>query len=205
MSDTFQLPDLDYDYDALEPFIDAQTMELHHSKHHAGYTAKLNAAIDGVDEAAGKTIEELLSDIGALPRDIRQAVANNGGGYYNHMLFWKMMTPGGSALTDDVLTSAIEETFGGMDGLKEQFTDKASTVFGSGWAWLCKNSEGKLELKRSSFQNNPIMKDEGYKVVLGLDVWEHAYYLKYQNRRPEYIENWWNVVNWQEVARLFNE
>lgn len=194
----FQLPDLPYAYDALEPFIDAQTMEIHHSKHHAGYTNNLSTAIEG-HGLEGKTIEDILTNLDSLPESIRMAVRNNGGGYYNHSLFWESMKPDSKGVPSEVET-AINATFGNVDKFKQDFSAKATGVFGSGWAWLVMNSDGSLEIKRKSFQNNPIMEDASVKVLLGIDVWEHAYYLKYQNRRPEYIENWWKVVNWEKVA-----
>ncbi len=194
----FELPQLNYAYDALEPHIDARTMEIHHTKHHAAYTAKLNAAVEGT-ELEGKSIEDLLahhSDNGAI--------RNNGGGFWNHNLFWETMAPNaGGAPTGD-LAAAMDASFGSFDAFKEQFDAAAATRFGSGWAWLCVN-DGKLEICSSANQDNPLMPGVGCggHPILGLDVWEHAYYLNYQNRRPDYINAFWNVVNWTVVAEKF--
>ncbi len=191
----FELPALPYAYDALEPHIDARTMEIHHGKHHAGYTSKLNAALEGSD-AAGKDIISLLMGLDMN----NKAVRNNGGGFYNHSLFWSVMSPnGGGAPTGD-LAAAIDADFGSLDGLKEQFNTAAKTRFGSGWAWLCVK-DGKLEVCSSANQDNPLMPGIGCggTPIMGLDVWEHAYYLNYQNRRPDYVSAFWNVVNWEEV------
>ncbi len=193
----FELPKLDYAYDALEPNIDARTMEIHHTKHHAGYTNNLNAAIEGTD-LAGKSIEEILASISKHPA----AVRNNGGGFYNHSLFWKVMGPNGGGKPKGDVMQAIEKNFGSFDQFKENFNKAAATRFGSGWAWLVKQDGGKLVVTSSPNQDNPLMDLSEVKgtPILGLDVWEHAYYLKYQNRRPEYIDAFWNVVNWDEVA-----
>lgn len=196
----FELPNLPYAHDALEPHIDAQTMEIHHGKHHAGYVSKLNAAIEGTD-IAGKTIEELCknhSDIGA--------VRNNGGGHFNHSLFWTIMKPGGSN-PEGAIASAIDRDFGSFESFKDQFANAAATRFGSGWAWLCVVDGGKLEVCSSANQDNPLMPGVGCggTPILGLDVWEHAYYLKYQNRRPDYITAFFNVINWDEVNRRYSE
>ena len=194
----FELPELGYAYDALEPHMDARTMEIHHSKHHAGYTAKLNDAIAGT-EMEGKSIEELLAN-----HSDHAAVRNNGGGYYNHCLFWEVMSPtGGGAPTGD-LAAAIDAAFGSLDGLKEKFNAAAATRFGSGWAWLCVNN-GVLEVCSSANQDNTLMPGVGCggHPIMGLDVWEHAYYLNYQNRRPDYINAFWNVVNWEAVAAKY--
>lgn len=201
----FKQEELEYDFDALEPHIDAQTMELHYSKHHAGYTAKLNSALENQPDLLDMDIEELLKDLSVVSEENRQAVTNNGGGYYNHLLFWKMMSPNGGELKDGELKQAIESNFGSVESFKEKFSAKAGTVFGSGWVWLIQKGDGSLAIKRNSFQNNPIMQDSNIKVLLGLDVWEHAYYLKYQNRRPEYITSWWNTVNWDYVESRIKE
>lgn len=198
----FELPELDYEYGALEPHIDAKTMEIHYSKHHAGYVSKLNAALEGQEELAGKSIEELLGGIEEVPEGIRQAVINNGGGHANHSLFWKVMSAKGGGVPKGELAQAIEKEFGGFEKFRERFSEKAKTLFGSGWVFLVV-ANGKLMCKRHSFQNSPLM--NGNVPILGLDVWEHAYYLKYQNLRPDYIEAWWNVVNWEEVERRYKE
>jgi len=196
----FELPKLDYAYDALEPYIDARTMEIHHTKHHGGYTSKLNAAIEGSD-LDGKSIEELLANVSRHST----AVRNNGGGYYNHNLFWKVMAPNAGGKPEGELLAAIEKEFGSFDQFKETFNNAAATRFGSGWAWLVKQNNGKLVVGSTPNQDNPLMDVSELKgtPILGLDVWEHAYYLKYQNKRPEYIDAFWNVVNWDEVARRF--
>jgi superoxide dismutase, Fe-Mn family len=190
----FQLPDLGYAFDALEPHIDAKTMEIHHDKHHAAYVAKLNDAIAAVPEWQDKPIEEILKYVESLPSDIRPAVRNNGGGHYNHTLFWETMKPGGSK----DIPQAVTKTFGSADDFKTKFTEAAVGQFGSGWAWLVKNGDS-LEIMSTANQETPLK--DGKTPVLGLDVWEHAYYLKYQNKRPDYIAAWWNVVNWDTVAR----
>ncbi len=196
----FELPKLDYAYDALEPHIDARTMEIHHTKHHAGYTNNLNAALKDTD-LSGASIEQLLSTISKHP----VAVRNNGGGFFNHQLFWKVMGPKGGGKPQGELLQAIEKNFGSFDQFKEKFNQAAATRFGSGWAWLVKQDNQKLVISSTPNQDNPLMDLAEVKgtPILGLDVWEHAYYLKYQNRRPEYIGAFWNVVNWDEVtARL---
>ena len=193
----FELPKLKYAYDALEPHIDARTMEIHHGKHHAGYTAKLNAAIEGTD-LEGKTIEEILQNC-----EGNNAVRNNGGGYYNHCLFWEVMSPNGGGTPTGDLAAAIDAAFGSFEAFKDQFSNAAATQFGSGWAWLCVK-DGKLEVCSTPNQDNPIMGHGcGGTPILGLDVWEHAYYLNYQNRRPDYINAFFNVVNWEEVTKRF--
>ncbi len=189
----FTLPELEYEYGALGPVISADTMQLHHSKHHQAYVDKLNAALEKVPETQGKTIEEILIDVDSLPEDVRNAVRNNGGGHYNHTLFWKVMTPSGSQPTTELL-GKINEEYGDFDTFKNNFKQAALGVFGSGWVWLLPD----LSIEVSSQQDSPIMK--GISPILGLDVWEHAYYLDYQNRRPEYVDAWWGVVNWQAVA-----
>ncbi len=193
----FELPELGYAFDALEPYIDAKTMEIHHDKHHAAYVTKLNDAIANVPEWQNKHIEEILKYIESLPNDIRTAVRNNGGGHYNHSLFWESMKPGGSKEIPGVVVKA----FGSGDDFKAKFTVAAVGQFGSGWAWLVKDGD-KLEIMSTPNQETPLK--DSKTPVLGLDVWEHAYYLKYQNRRPEYIENWWNVVNWDVVTSRLN-
>lgn len=193
---SFELSQLPYAYDALEPHIDARTMEIHHSKHHAGYTAKLNAAIEGSD-LEGHSIEEILSG------ELSPAVRNNGGGFYNHCLFWTVMSPNGGGEPSGDLADAINEAFGSFDEFKTAFSNAAATQFGSGWAWLCVKG-GKLNVCSTPNQDNPLMQSGcGGTPILGLDVWEHAYYLNYQNRRPDYIEAFFNVVNWNEVSRRF--
>ncbi len=196
----FELPSLPYGYDALEPHIDARTMEIHHSKHHAGYTNKLNAAVEST-ALARKSIEELLGDLDAVPEGIRTAVRNNGGGFANHRLFWQVMGPNGGGQPSGELASAIDRAFGSFAAFKDQFSSAASSRFGSGWAWLVVESGGGLAVYSTPNQDSPLM--DGKTPILGLDVWEHAYYLKYQNRRPEYIGAWWNVVDWDKVAEFY--
>ena len=194
----FELPNLPYAYDALEPHIDARTMEIHHSKHHAGYTAKLNAAIEGT-EMEGKSIEALLAD-----HSDNGAVRNNGGGFYNHSLFWSVMSPNGGGAPSGDLAAAIESDLGGWDAFKQAFANAAATRFGSGWAWVCVK-DGKLEVCSSANQDNPLMPGVGCggTPIMGLDVWEHAYYLNYQNRRPDYIAAFFNVIDWDAVAQRY--
>lgn len=194
----FSLPKLKYSYDALEPYIDAQTMELHHTKHHQTYTDKLNAALEGHANLQAKDIRELLTNLDELPEDIRSAVRNNGGGYLNHWVFWEIMSPDGGGEPEGKLAEKIREDFGSFEDFKKKMTDAAITRFGSGWAWLVLDN-GKLDVVSTPNQDNPI--SEGKEPLLGIDVWEHAYYLKYQNRRPDYLEAWWNVVNWPGVAQ----
>lgn len=198
---TFELPPLPYAEDALEPHIDARTMSIHHDKHHAAYTNNLNAALEGHAKLAGKSIEKLLSDLDALPESIRTAVRNNGGGYANHNLFWEIMGPNGGGEPTGELAAAIDEAFGGFAAFKEQFAKAAATRFGSGWAWLYVDGNGDLAVGSTPNQDTPLM--EGNTPILGLDVWEHAYYLNYQNRRPDYVSAWWNVVNWDSVAAKY--
>lgn len=195
----FNLPDLKYDYNALEPYIDGRTMEIHHSKHHGGYTSKLNAALEG-SALADQSIEKILAGAGRHGAAIR----NNGGGYYNHKLFWDVMTPNGGGEPQGDLLKAIAQTFGSFEEFRNKFSDAAATRFGSGWAWLVNTTSG-LVVTSSPNQDNPLMDVAEVKgsPILGLDVWEHAYYLKYQNRRPEYIEAFWNVINWTEVSNRF--
>jgi Fe-Mn family superoxide dismutase len=197
---TFELPALPYNYGDLEPSIDAMTMEIHYSKHHNAYVNNLNAALEKHPELAGKSLEELVSDLSGVPEDIRTAVRNNGGGHFNHSLFWTVMGPNGGGEPSGELASAISSTFGDFASFKDTFSKAAATRFGSGWAWLGVK-DGKLAVLSMPNQDVPMM--EGLTPILGIDVWEHAYYLKYQNRRPEYVSNWWNVVNWEEVARRF--
>ncbi|QHI96912.1 superoxide dismutase [Mn] [Xylophilus rhododendri] len=200
----FSLPSLPYAYDALEPHIDAQTMEIHYSKHHQTYVNNLNAAVKDTPYE-GKPIEELVAGVEKLPENLRGPVRNNGGGHYNHSLFWTVMTPGATGKPDGALAKAIDSDLGGLDAFKEAFTKAALTRFGSGWAWLSVTKEGKLAVESSANQDSPLMAGvgSGNTPILGLDVWEHAYYLKYQNRRPEYIAAFYNVVNWPEVARRY--
>jgi Fe-Mn family superoxide dismutase len=197
-----ELPALPYAFDALEPHIDARTMEIHHDKHHAAYVANLNKALDGSSDLQSMSITELLSNLDRVPENIRGAVRNNGGGHFNHSLFWKIMKAGGGGQPAGELGDAITSTFGTFDDLKTKLAQAGATRFGSGWAWLYVK-DGKLEVGSSPNQDSPIM--EGGKPVLGIDVWEHAYYLNYQNRRPDYIAAWWNVVNWDEVAENFGK
>lgn len=198
----FTLPALPYASDALEPYIDKQTMEIHHGKHHGAYVNNLNKALESAPQLAGKTLEELLANNCAIvPENIRTAVRNNAGGHANHSMFWQIMAPKAGGAPSGKIADAIKSAFGGFDAFKEKFNAAAASRFGSGWAWLVKNSSGGLEIISTANQDNPLM--EGKFPVMGLDVWEHAYYLKYQNRRPEYIAAWWNVVNWPEADRRF--
>ena len=194
------LPDLGYDYDALEPHIDARTMEIHHSRHHAAYTANLNAALKSHPGLQDRAVEDLLGNIGDLPEAIRGAVRNNGGGFVNHTLFWRLMTPGGAGAPGGALASAIDEAFGSVDELKSRVNSAAITRFGSGWGWLVATDSG-LAVRSTANQDSPLM--DGQTPILGVDVWEHAYYLRYQNRRPDYLTEWWNTVNWDVVAANF--
>ena len=196
------LPTLNYAYDALEPYIDARTMEIHHTKHHQAYIDKLNAALAGRPELADKPLEALLADLDALPADIRTAVRNHGGGHANHTLFWTVIGPGQGGRPQGDLAAAIDRAFGSFDAFKAQFADAAAGRFGSGWAWLVRDKGGKLSIDSAASQGSPLM--AGKTPLLGLDVWEHAYYLKYQNRRPEYIGAFWNIVNWRQVAANYN-
>jgi len=197
----FQLPDLPYAFDALEPNIDARTMEIHHDKHHAAYTNNLNAAIAGT-ALEGQSIEEILANVSAYSPAIR----NNGGGYYNHNLFWEIMSPNGGGEPTGSVGDAINSAFGSYEEFKKQFSNAAATRFGSGWAWLCTDSAGNLSISSSPNQDNPLMDlaEKKGTPILGLDVWEHAYYLNYQNRRPDYISAFYNVINWEEVARRYS-
>jgi Fe-Mn family superoxide dismutase len=192
-----ELPDLPYGFDALEPHIDARTMEIHHDKHHNGYVTKLNAALEGHADLQGKSVEDLLRGINNVPEDIRTAVRNHGGGHANHTLFWQILAPGGGQEPKAELAEAINGTFGSFNEFKDQFTQAALGRFGSGWAWLVVDGSNKLQLYSTANQDSPLM--EGHTPILGIDVWEHAYYLNYQNRRPDYVDAWWNVVNWDKV------
>ena len=198
----FTLPPLPYAFDALEPSIDKMTMEIHHDKHHGTYVTNLNKALESAPNLAGKSVDDLLADGCAIvPENIRTAVRNNGGGHINHSMFWKIMKPGGGGAPVGKVAQAIASTFGDFDKFKEKFNQAAATRFGSGWAWLVK-SGGKIDIVSTPNQDSPVL--EGKYPVFGLDVWEHAYYLKYQNRRPEYIAAWWNVVNWEEIESRFS-
>jgi Fe-Mn family superoxide dismutase len=197
----FELPPLPYSEDALEPHIDARTMSIHHDKHHAGYTNNLNKALEGHSDLAAKSIEELLGDLESVPANIRTTVRNNGGGYANHTLFWKIMSPDGGGSPSGPLADAISIAFGSFDAFKEEFGKAAANRFGSGWAWLCVGNDGNLTVTSTPNQDTPLM--NGDTPILGLDVWEHAYYLNYQNRRPDYVAAWWNVVDWDAVAKNF--
>lgn len=199
---SFELPKLPYAHDALEPHIDARTMEIHHGKHHKGYTDNLNKAVEG-SNLEGKTIEEILKNLDMN----NKAVRNNGGGYFNHNLFWRVMSPNGGGKPSGDIGKAIDEAFGSYEKFKEKFSEAAKTQFGSGWAWLCVKKGGKLEVASTANQDNPLMPGtgcDGYP-ILGLDVWEHAYYLNYQNRRPDYVSAFWNVINWDEVQKSYDE
>ncbi|MFI4851512.1 MAG: superoxide dismutase [Gimesia chilikensis] len=197
---SYSLPDLPYAYDALEPHIDARTMEIHHTKHHQAYITKANAALEGHSDLASKSIEDLMSDLSAVPEDIRTAIRNNGGGHANHSLFWTVMSPNGGGTPSGELGDDINATFGSFDAFKEQFANAAATRFGSGWAWLSVDG-GKLIVESTPNQDTPL--SEGHTPILGLDVWEHAYYLNYQNKRPDYISAFFNVINWDEVAKRY--
>ena len=197
----FELPPLPYPLDALEPHIDARTMEIHHGKHHNAYTTKLNAALEGQSSLAGKSVEDILRDIKSLPDSIRTAVQNNGGGYANHNLFWQIMCKDGGGTPGGSIGPAINDVFGSFDAFKEKFSNAAATRFGSGWAWMGLDKNGKLHVGSTANQDSPYMNN--HIPILGLDVWEHAYYLNYQNRRPDYVAAWWNVVNWKKVDELY--
>jgi len=197
----FTLPPLPYANDALEPSIDAKTMEIHHDKHHAAYVNNLNAALEKAPELQGKSLDDLLKNLNAVPESVRTAVRNNGGGHWNHSMFWQIMSPNGGGQPTGKLADAIKAAFGDFEKFKEQFNAAGGARFGSGWAWLI-NDGGKLSIVSTPNQDNPIM-DGKAAPLLGLDVWEHAYYLKYQNRRPDYMKAWWDVVNWSEVANRF--
>jgi len=197
----FELPKLPYAYDALEPHIDARTMEIHHTKHHNAYITKLNGAVEKTPELAGKSVEELLSDLNAIPEAVRGVVRNHGGGTFNHNLFWQIMGPKAGGAPGGELAKAIDAAFGSFDAFRDEFTNAATTVFGSGWAWLVRK-DGVLAVVSSANQDSPL--SSGMTPILGIDVWEHAYYLNYQNRRPDYVTAWWNAVNWDAVAEKFS-
>ncbi len=197
----FELPNLPYGFDALEPHIDTATMQIHHGKHHQTYVNNLNAAIEKTPELAGKSLDDLMRGVNEVPEAVRTAVRNNGGGHWNHSMFWKTMAPNSGGHPDGDLGSAIDEAFGGFDKFKEQWGAAGAGRFGSGWVWLV-NDGGKLSITSTPNQDNPLM--EGKSAILGLDVWEHAYYLRYQNKRPDYITAWWNVVSWASVAESFS-
>ncbi|OZS78834.1 superoxide dismutase [Tetzosporium hominis] len=196
----FELPKLPYEYDALEPHIDKETMNIHHTKHHNTYITNVNNALEGHSDLSSKSVEELISNLDAVPEDIRTAVRNNGGGHANHSLFWEILSPNGGGQPTGALAEAIDSKFGSFDAFKEEFAKAATTRFGSGWAWLSV-ANGEVEVSSTPNQDSPLM--EGKTPILGLDVWEHAYYLNYQNRRPDYITSFWNVVNWDEVSKRY--
>ncbi len=196
-----ELPPLPYGYDALEPHIDKQTMTLHHDKHHAAYVNNLNAALEKHPELGSKSAEDLIRDLSAVPEDIRTTVRNNGGGHVNHSMFWKIMKPGGGGEPKGQLADLLRQSFGDFESFKKQFNEAGTKQFGSGWVWLIRARDGKLQVTSTANQDNPM--SQGSFPVMGNDVWEHAYYLKYQNRRPEYLAAWWNVVNWDEVQKRF--
>ena len=203
---TFELPTLNYEFDALEPNIDARTMEIHYTKHHAGYVAKLNAAVKGTD-CEESTLDSLLMNLPDLPENIRTAVRNNGGGHWNHSLFWSIMGPSDESGPSSELAAKIDATFGSLDAMKEQFSGAAGTRFGSGWAWLTVSENGELSISSTANQDNPLMPDIGMRgctPLLAIDVWEHAYYLNYQNRRPDYVNAWWNTINWSRVNEVWS-
>jgi Fe-Mn family superoxide dismutase len=199
----FELPPLPYDYNALEPYIDTQTMQIHHDKHHQAYVTNLNNALQGQDQLASMSVDDLLRNINQVPDSIRTAVRNNAGGHSNHTMFWNIMKPNGGGQPTGDLASAIQQVFGSFDAFKAALNDAGTKRFGSGWAWLVLDSSGKLQVISTANQDSPLM--DGLYPVMGNDVWEHAYYLKYQNRRPEYLNAWWNVVNWDEIARRYQQ
>ena len=199
----FELPPLPYDYSALEPAIDTQTMQLHHDKHHAAYVTNLNNALQGLTQFDGMTVEDVLRRIAEVPENVRMAVRNNGGGHSNHSMFWQIMKPNGGGEPTGALADAITSTFGSFEQFKTTFNDNGVKRFGSGWTWLVIDQQGKLQALSTPNQDSPVM--DGMFPVMGNDVWEHAYYLKYQNRRPEYLGAWWSVVNWDEIARRFQQ
>lgn len=198
---TFKLPDLPYDYNALEPYMDAKTMEIHHDKHHAGYTSKLNKALEAYPDFYEMDIADILADLSKVPEDVRTAVRNNGGGYYHHNLWWPQLGAGKGGTPSGELAKAIDETFGSFDTFQKEFNANAMSVFGSGWAWLTKDSSGKLSVVKTPNQDSPV--SMGLTPILAIDVWEHAYYLKYQNKRNEFVANFWNVVDWDVVGKRF--
>ena len=196
-----ELPPLNYPFDALEPHIDTQTMQIHHDKHHAAYVTNLNKALESAPGLAGKAISEILADLNAVPENIRQAVINNGGGHYNHTMFWEIMGPKGGGAPKGELAKAIDAAFGSYEGLREKINNAGLTRFGSGWAWLARDKAGQLQVLSTANQDCPL--SNGLQPIMGIDVWEHAYYLKYQNRRGDYLSAWWNVVNWDAVAARY--
>jgi superoxide dismutase, Fe-Mn family len=197
----FEVPPLPYDYNALEPYIDEETMHLHHDKHHQAYVTNLNNALQGHADLQSRSAEDLIRNLNSLPQEIQTAVRNNGGGHVNHSMFWQIMGPNAGGEPTGPLAAAINQTFGSFDTFKQQFNDAGTKRFGSGWAWLVGDQNGNLSITSTANQDNPMM--EGAFPIMGNDVWEHAYYLKYQNRRPEYLQAWWNVVNWDEVNKRF--
>lgn len=197
------LPPLPYAFDALEKAIDEQTMQIHHGKHHAAYVNNLNAAVEKHPELADKSAEDLLRDINSVPEDIRTAVRNNAGGHANHSMFWKIMSPNGGGAPTGAIAEVINSNFGGFDSFKEQINDAGAKRFGSGWTWLVRSADGKFQIMSTANQDSPLM--EGHYPIMGNDVWEHAYYLRYQNRRPDYLKSWWEVVNWDEINRRLEE
>lgn len=199
----FEVPPLPYDYTALEPHIDEQTMHLHHDKHHAAYVNNANAALEKHPELQNRSAEDLLRDLTSVPEDIRTAIRNNAGGHVNHSMFWAIMGPNGGGEPGGPIADAINRTFGSFESFKQQFNDAGTKRFGSGWVWLCRGSDGQLHIETTANQDSPL--SDGHFPILGNDVWEHAYYLKYQNRRPEYLSAWWNVVNWDEVNRRYQQ
>lgn len=203
MNKLFELPALKFSFDALEPAIDARTMEIHHDKHHGAYVNNLNKALESAPEFFGQPIEQVLREINKVPESIRTAVRNNGGGHANHSLFWEVLVPGGKKSPSGVLQSELEKTFGSLDAFMEKFTAAATTRFGSGWAWLVVDSQKQLQVYSTANQDSPFM--DGHSPILGLDVWEHAYYLNYQNRRPDYIKAFWSLVNWGFVEQEYTK
>jgi len=199
----FEVPPLPYDYNALEPYIDTQTMQLHHDKHHAAYVNNLNAALQNAPQLASLAIDDLIRRISDVPESIRTAVRNNGGGHLNHSMFWQIMTPNGGGAPSGELGNAINSTFGSFDQFKAAFNDAGVKRFGSGWAWLILDASGKLQVISTANQDSPLI--DGNYPIMGNDVWEHAYYLKYQNRRPDYLNAWWNVVNWNEIEKRYQQ
>jgi Fe-Mn family superoxide dismutase len=198
-----ELPPLPYDYSALEPYIDSQTMHLHHDAHHATYVKNLNAALEKYPQLQNKPADDLLRTINSVPEDIRTAVRNNGGGHVNHSMFWRIMKGKGGGEPKGKIADALKKTFGSFDTFKQQFNDAGTKVFGSGWVWLARSESGKIQIVTTPNQNNPL--SDGLFPIMGNDVWEHAYYLKYNNRRPEYLQAWWNVVNWEEIDQRFQQ
>ncbi|QGG62009.1 superoxide dismutase [Loigolactobacillus bifermentans] len=200
---TYTLPELPYAYDALEPYIDKETMKIHHDKHHQTYINKLNAGLKDNEQLASMPIEQLLQNLSDLPEDVQTIVRNNGGGHYNHSIFWKMLTPNFDSQPSEVLLASINEAFGSYDQFKQAFTDAALSIFGSGWTWLVKGNDDLLNIVTTKNQNSPQANQQ--LPLLGLDVWEHAYYIKYQNRRPEYVDAFWHIVNWDEVSKRMSD